>query len=125
MTEKSLIDDHVSPKQCKLAVEALLKHETKRQQKLEESELLPGKEPLVWLSVTVKQMHPEKKLKPHKMYVVAQSDVPHSNANLSSVPSLTLSSTLAHPPSASLRKTLKENTKTFSKSTRFVLSHEL
>lgn len=67
MTEKSLIDDHVSAKQCKLAVEALLKHETKRQQKLEESELLPGKEPSVWLSVTVKQMHPEKKLKPYKI----------------------------------------------------------
>ena len=68
MVAPDLIDNHVSAKQCKLAVEALLKHETKRQAKLEESSLLPGKEQYVWLQVTVKQMHPEKKLKPHKMY---------------------------------------------------------
>jgi ribosome biogenesis protein UTP30 len=68
MAATGIIDGHVSAKQCKLAVDALLKHETQRQAKLEESSLLPGKEQHVWLQVTVKQMHPEKKLKPHKMY---------------------------------------------------------
>ena len=69
MVVAELIDDHVSANQCKLAVEALLKHETRRQEKLQESQLLPGKEQHVWIQVTVKQMHPEKKLKPHRMYV--------------------------------------------------------
>lgn len=62
-----LIDGHVSAKQCKKAVEALLKHEVKRQAEQQESQLLPGKEQSVWLAVTLKQMHPEKKLKPHRM----------------------------------------------------------
>lgn len=70
MVAAELVDGHVSASQCKLAVEALLKHERQREQKLEESQLLPGKEQQVWLQITVKQMHPEKKLKPHKMYVV-------------------------------------------------------
>ncbi len=67
MAQVDLIDEHVSSKQCELAVAALLKHEQQRQEKLQESQLLPGKEQNVWLVLTVKQMHPEKKLKPHKM----------------------------------------------------------
>ncbi|GJE91908.1 ribosomal protein L1 [Phanerochaete sordida] len=67
MAAAQLIDEHVSEKQCKLAVDALLKHESKRQEKLQESQLLPGKEQHVWLQVTVKQMHAEKKLKPHRI----------------------------------------------------------
>ena len=69
MAQADLIDDHVSSNQCQLAVEALLKHEQHRQEKLQESQLLPGKEQNVWLVLTTKQMHPEKKLKPHKMCV--------------------------------------------------------
>ena len=53
--------------QSKLAVEALLSHASKVQEKKAQTELLPGKEQNVWLMVTVKQMHPEKKVKPHKM----------------------------------------------------------
>ena len=71
MAAKELVDEHVSANQCKLAVEALLKHEKQREEKLQESELLPGKEQHVWLQITVKQMHPEKKLKPHKMCVLS------------------------------------------------------
>ena len=67
-SQVELIDGHVSAKQCKKAVEALLKHEVKRQAEQQESQLLPGKEQSVWLGVTLKQMHPEKKLKPHRMY---------------------------------------------------------
>ncbi len=65
-----LIDEHVSASQCKLAVEALLTHEVKRQAEQQESQLLPGKEQTIWLGVTLKQMHAEKKLKPHRMYVL-------------------------------------------------------
>lgn len=64
-----LIDSHVSVKQCHRAVDALLKHARAAEKKREESELLPGKEQHVWLVLAVKQMHPEKKLKPFKMCV--------------------------------------------------------
>ncbi|KAI0088496.1 ribosomal protein L1p/L10e family-domain-containing protein [Irpex rosettiformis] len=70
MTQAELIDEHVSSSQCQLAVEALLKHEQRRQEKLQESQLLPGKEQNVWLVLTTKQMHPEKKLKPHKIPIM-------------------------------------------------------
>ena len=68
MSQIKLIDNHVSEKQCKLAVDALLDHAVKVQNKKQETELLADKEQNVWLVVTVKQMHPEKKLKPHRMY---------------------------------------------------------
>lgn len=64
---KDLIGEHVSERQCKLAVNALLEHVRKIEEKKAEKELLPGKEQNVWFVVTVKQMHPEKKLKPYKM----------------------------------------------------------
>ncbi|PSR71672.1 hypothetical protein PHLCEN_2v12446 [Hermanssonia centrifuga] len=67
MSKTELVDEHVSAQQCKLAVDALLQHEVKRQEKKQQTELLPGKEQNVWLVVTVKQMHPEKKLKPHRI----------------------------------------------------------
>lgn len=73
MAATDLIDDHVSAKQCKLAVDALLKHEKRRTEKAQDSQLLPGKEQHVWLQITVKQMHAEKKLKPHRMYVCLNS----------------------------------------------------
>lgn len=65
----TLIDSHVSVKQAKLAVEALLKHAEKVQAERDETELLGAKEELVWLNVAVKQVHPEKKLKPFSMWV--------------------------------------------------------
>jgi hypothetical protein len=64
-----LIDDHVSPVQCARAVKALLKHAHAAENKRAESELLPGAEQHVWLVLAVKQMHPEKKLKPFRMCV--------------------------------------------------------
>ncbi|KAI0345653.1 ribosomal protein L1 [Trametopsis cervina] len=70
MLESDLIDEHVSEKQCELAVDALLKHEQRRQEKLQETQLLPGKEQNVWLVLTVKQMQPQKKLKPHRIPIV-------------------------------------------------------
>ncbi|CAE6442638.1 unnamed protein product [Rhizoctonia solani] len=59
-----LIDSHVSTKQAKLAIDALLKHHEKHQAEKEESELLGAKEEVIWLNVAVKKAYPEKKLKP-------------------------------------------------------------
>ncbi|KAL5632670.1 hypothetical protein ACGC1H_005575 [Rhizoctonia solani] len=59
-----LIDSHVSTKQAKLAIDALLKHNEKHQAEKEESELLGAKEEVIWLNVAVKKAYPEKKLKP-------------------------------------------------------------
>jgi ribosome biogenesis protein UTP30 len=69
-SKDTLIDSRVSLRQCKRAVEALHAYTLKKEQKAAETELLPGKEQHVWLQVAVKQMHPEKKLKPFKMCVV-------------------------------------------------------
>jgi hypothetical protein len=69
MTAADLIDGHVSSAQCSKAIDALLKHGLAHQEKLAENELLPGAEPHVWLVLAVKQMQPEKKLKPFKMCV--------------------------------------------------------
>ena len=62
-----LIDNHVSSNQCKKAVEALTSHAVKIAKKRDENELLEGKEENVWLVLTVKRSHPEKKLKPQRM----------------------------------------------------------
>ncbi|CAE6413595.1 unnamed protein product [Rhizoctonia solani] len=59
-----LIDSHVSTKQAKLAIDALLKYNEKHQAEKEESELLGAREEVVWLNVAVKKAYPEKKLKP-------------------------------------------------------------
>ncbi|KZT28800.1 ribosomal protein L1 [Neolentinus lepideus HHB14362 ss-1] len=67
MSEADLIDSHVSSKQCKKAVDALLEHALQIQKKKEETELLPDKEQHVWLVVAVKKMQPEKKLMPFKI----------------------------------------------------------
>lgn len=67
-----LIDGHVSVKQCKRAVTALLEYALKQQQKREENELLPGKEEYIWLQVSVKRVHAEAKLKPRRMCVNLQ-----------------------------------------------------
>ncbi|KAF9468667.1 ribosomal protein L1p/L10e family-domain-containing protein, partial [Collybia nuda] len=70
MAKDELIDSHVSLNQCKLAVEALHAHALKREKKLQESELLPGKEPNIWLNVTVKKIPPGHKFKPVKVPIV-------------------------------------------------------
>lgn len=67
MGQDELIDSHVSLKQSKLAVQTLHDHEGKKDQKRQETELLPGKEQNVWLCVTVKKIHPGHKFKPVKM----------------------------------------------------------
>lgn len=67
MSTADLIDSHVSTNQCKKAVSALIKHVLKTSKQKEETQLLPDREENVWLVVTVKKDHPEKKLKPFKM----------------------------------------------------------
>jgi ribosome biogenesis protein UTP30 len=62
-----LIDSHVSTKQCKKAINALHSHALKIQAENEEKELLGEKEQNIWLTIGVKKVYPEKKLKPHKM----------------------------------------------------------
>ncbi|KAN0105573.1 Ribosomal protein L1p/L10e family domain containing protein [Russula decolorans] len=62
-----LIDSHVSVKQCRHAVTALMEYALKQQEKREEKELLPGKEENIWLQIAVKEIHGEAKLKPHKI----------------------------------------------------------
>ena len=64
-----LIDSHVPVKQCRRAITALMEYSLKEQEKREESELLPGKEENIWLQISVKEIHGEAKLKPHKMCV--------------------------------------------------------
>jgi len=73
MPKGELIDSHVSEHQCKLAVEALHSHETKKEQTRQEKELLPGKEQNVWLIVTVKKIQAHHKFKPIKMYVIVSA----------------------------------------------------
>ena len=68
---QELIDSHVSVKQLKLAVEALHKHETARQNKRQQNELLPDKELHIWLVAAVKKSSAEHKLKPFKMCAIA------------------------------------------------------
>ena len=69
-TEDVLIDSRVSTTQCKLAVDALLKHALAHQAAKEQNELLPDRvEQYIWLVVAVKKMFPERKLRPFKMYV--------------------------------------------------------
>jgi ribosome biogenesis protein UTP30 len=67
MAQQELIDSRVSLKQCKLAVHALHAHQSKKEQELQESELLPGKEQNIWLNVTVKKIPSGHKFKPVKM----------------------------------------------------------
>jgi len=64
-----LIDNHVSVKQCRRGITALMEYVLKEQQKREANELLPGKEENIWLQLAVKEVHAEAKLKPHKMCV--------------------------------------------------------
>ncbi|ESK82560.1 u3 snornp-associated protein cic1 utp30 family protein [Moniliophthora roreri MCA 2997] len=56
MAKDQLIDSRVSAAQCKQAVDALYQWASKQAAKEAENELLPGKEPLVWLNVGLKQM---------------------------------------------------------------------
>jgi len=64
-----LIDGHVSVKQCKRAVTALMEYALKQQQKREENELLSGKEECIWLQISVRRVHAEAKLKPRRIPV--------------------------------------------------------
>ncbi|EEB87429.1 hypothetical protein MPER_15216, partial [Moniliophthora perniciosa FA553] len=55
MAKDKLIDSRVSAAQCKQAVDALYQWASKQAAKEAENELIPGKEPLVWLNVALKQ----------------------------------------------------------------------
>lgn len=68
-TNDTLVDSHVSLKQCKLAIEALEAHTSKKEAKAADTELLPGKEQFLWLQIAVKKTQAEKKHKPCKMCV--------------------------------------------------------
>ncbi|CCL98648.1 uncharacterized protein FIBRA_00650 [Fibroporia radiculosa] len=70
MPKKVLIDSHVSEKQSKRALNALLTHAIKEQEKKAEQHLLPGKEQNIWLVITTKQMHPGKNMKPARIPIV-------------------------------------------------------
>ncbi|KXN82821.1 Putative ribosome biogenesis protein C8F11.04 [Leucoagaricus sp. SymC.cos] len=70
MAKETLVDDHVSSSQILKAVEALHAYESKKQAQREETELLPGKEPNIWLNVTVKQVAPKNRIKPYKIPIV-------------------------------------------------------
>jgi len=99
MAKDELIDSKVSLKQCRLAVEALHSHESKRLEKLQETELLPGKEQNIWLNVTVKKIPSGHKFKPVKMY--AQNYTVSSSVSLFSpllARSFILWLILAQPP---------------------------
>lgn len=67
MSPDELIDERVSLKQCRIAVDALHSYESKRQEKLQEEELITGKEPNVWLNITVKRIPPGHRMKPVKV----------------------------------------------------------
>ena len=89
--EDILIDSKVPIAQCKLAVDALLKHTLAHQATKEQSELLPDRtEQHVWLVVAVKKMFPERKLRPFKMCV-------HSSLLLPKPEHLASNSPLSHP----------------------------
>ncbi|EJD50396.1 ribosomal protein L1 [Auricularia subglabra TFB-10046 SS5] len=67
MAADSLIDEHVSRAQCLKALTALHSYASKKQAERDSNELLPSREEHVWLVVGTKVMHPEKKLKPHRI----------------------------------------------------------
>lgn len=67
MAQLELIDSRVSLKQCQLAVHALHAHQSRKEQELQDSELLPGKEQNIWLNVTVKKIPSRRKFKPVKI----------------------------------------------------------
>lgn len=62
-----LLDDRVSVKQCKQAVDALHAHQSKKAAAAEASQLLGSTEQYVWLAVSVKKIPAEAKFKPVKM----------------------------------------------------------
>ncbi|KAF8436927.1 ribosomal protein L1p/L10e family-domain-containing protein [Boletus edulis BED1] len=67
MSKSELVDGHVSITQCKRAIDALHAYATQLEKKRAETELLPGKEQHIWLQITVKTMHPERKLTPFRI----------------------------------------------------------
>ena len=72
MAKDTLIDKHVSTKQCEKAIEALLKYTQKRRAEEDESTLFRDEEQAIWLVIALKQMQPTgHKLKPHRMYALA------------------------------------------------------
>jgi hypothetical protein len=108
-TMPELIDDHVSVKQCRHAVTALMEYVLKEKQKREENELLPGKEENIWLQIAVKEVHAEAKLKPHRMCV--ELDFLVFELTLWIALSNILLLTLVHLLSALLRRIPNENTR--------------
>ncbi|KAF8627414.1 hypothetical protein AX17_006229 [Amanita inopinata Kibby_2008] len=70
MAKDELVDKHVSLHQSELAIKALHSHQTKKQAKAQENELLPGKEENIWLNVTVKRVSSAQKIKPIRIPII-------------------------------------------------------
>lgn len=66
----SLIDSRVSIDQCTRAIAALHQHQQKHDAVSAEKDLLPGKEPAVWLNIAVKKIPAQRKLMPIRMYAL-------------------------------------------------------
>ncbi|KAL0065989.1 proteasome-interacting protein cic1 [Marasmius tenuissimus] len=74
-----LIDSRVSESQCKKAVDALHDWTSKKATKDAENELLPGKEPAIWLCVAVKQSPSGMSFKPVRIPIVHPIVDPRTN----------------------------------------------
>ncbi|KAK1224127.1 proteasome-interacting protein cic1 [Marasmius sp. AFHP31] len=74
-----LADSRVSEAQCKKAVDALHDWASKKATKDAENELLPGKEPVIWLCVAVKQSPSGMSFKPVRIPIVHPIVDPRTN----------------------------------------------
>lgn len=97
MAKDTLIDKHVSMKQCEKAIEALHKYTQKRRAEEDESSLFRDEEKGVWLVIALKQMQPnDYKLKPHRMYAFISISLQSHGLSLIFT-YFTFFSPLAHP----------------------------
>jgi len=97
MAKDTVIDKHVSKKQCERAIEALLTFTQKRRAEEDESTLFRDEEKAIWLVIALKQMQPNAyKLKPHRMYVFSNS-LHYPHRALANVSLVYFISPLSHP----------------------------
>ena len=123
MAKDTLIDKHVSMKQCEKAIEALLKYTQKRRAEEDESSLFRDEEKALWLVIALKQMQPnDYKLKPHRMYTLATLFILGGHRLwltftyfILLVPSPIRPSIHEQRPYASSQRTLKESTRISSR----------
>jgi hypothetical protein len=94
-----LIDERVSSKQCKLAVDALHQYAEKKAADADEKELLGAKEQHVWLTISVKQISSKRRFKPMKMCVIQPLtySIDSTSLHLIDQSSIQLSTPECHP----------------------------